>query len=190
MCYMSSQKAKEISSDVSKKMRKILTSEKLKFVLKNKKTILALIYMISPIDIIPDAVPVVGVIDDAIPIIWAMCDLIDKTFGNEDNIIDMPEEVANNVNTGNATSSKIVKLTDSVSKVKDAATSVKNLTVSNDRPKVPNVNLKPKDVNLGKVEAGELIPPKVDIKVKDVKLAKIEEGELSVPKIDFDDKLT
>ena len=77
-----------------------------------------------------------------------------------------------------------------MSKVKDAATSVKNLTVSNDRPKVPNVNLKPKDVNLGKVEAGELIPPKVDIKVKDVKLAKIEEGELSVPKTDFDDKLT
>ena len=51
--------------------------------------VLALIYLVSPIDIIPDAAPIVGWLDDAFLAITASLNLIQKTIakGNETLVI-------------------------------------------------------------------------------------------------------
>ncbi len=162
---MSVESARNVTANVSSRVRKVLMSDKVKFVLKNKKTIISLIYMLSPIDLIPDAVPVVGVIDDVIPIIWAMCDMVDKTFNTGNEAIDMPEEIKNNTNTSSKTYTNISKVTDAVSSVKSKM----------------------------KYNTDDVIDvPECDVRVKDIVLKDIISDELKKPDIslDFDDRLT
>lgn len=162
---MSVESARNVTANVSSRVRKVLMSDKVKFVLKNKKTIISLIYMLSPIDLIPDAVPVVGVIDDVIPIIWAMCDMVDRTFNTGNEAVDMPEEIKNNTNTSSKTYTNISKVTDAVSSVKSKM----------------------------KYNTGDVIDvPECDVRVKDVVLKDIISNELKKPDIslDFDDRLT
>lgn len=162
---MSVESARNVTANVSSRVRKVLMSDKVKFVLKNKKTIISLIYMLSPIDLIPDAVPVVGVIDDVIPIIWAMCDMVDRTFNTGNEAVDMPEEIKNNTNTSSKTYTNISKVTDAVSSVKSKM----------------------------KYNTGDVIDvPECNVRVKDVVLKDIISDELKKPDIslDFDDRLT
>lgn len=162
---MSVESARNVTANVSSSVRKVLMSDKVKFVLKNKKTIISLIYMLSPIDLIPDAVPVVGVIDDVIPIIWAMCDMVDRTFNTGNEAVDMPEEIKNNTNTSSKTYTNISKVTDAVSSVKSKM----------------------------KYNTDDVIDvPECDVRVKDVVLKDIISDELKKPDIslDFDDRLT
>lgn len=162
---MSVESARNVTANVSSRVRKVLMSDKVKFVLKNKKTIISLIYMLSPIDLIPDAVPVVGVIDDVIPIIWAMCDMVDRSFNTGNEAVDMPEEIKNNTNTSSKTYTNISKVTDAVSSVKSKM----------------------------KYNTDDVIDvPECDVRVKDVVLKDIISDELKKPDIslDFDDRLT
>lgn len=162
---MSVESARNVTANVSSRVRKVLMSDKVKFVLKNKKTIISLIYMLSPIDLIPDAVPVVGVIDDVIPIIWAMCDMVDRSFNTGNEAVDMPEEIKNNTNTSSKTYTNISKVTDAVSSVKSKM----------------------------KYNTYDVIDvPECDVRVKDVVLKDIISDELKKPDIslDFDDRLT
>lgn len=77
LVHNNGKKEKSIAKSSAKEERTRLT-DKIRFVLKNRVVIFALIYMISPIDLLPDAMPIIGQIDDLIPIIAALCNTMDR----------------------------------------------------------------------------------------------------------------
>lgn len=50
----------------------MVTMEILKKVLRNPMLWVAIIYLIVPVDLVPDAVPVIGTLDDLLPFIVSM----------------------------------------------------------------------------------------------------------------------
>ena len=75
---MHSDVARNVGHSVANKAEKLGFISKLRIVLTNWPTIVAIAYLLLPIDIIPDALPVVGQIDDLMPLLWAMVNAADK----------------------------------------------------------------------------------------------------------------
>ena len=58
------------------KTKKALSSDIVKKVFKYKSVILMIIYHLCPIDVLPDAIPLVGQIDEIFITVWSMCNII------------------------------------------------------------------------------------------------------------------
>lgn len=79
------EKTKKMSAKVSRKLKGILSSERIKFILKNKMFIIAIIYQLFPIDLISDALPVIGTLDDLMVILLGVCNVLDA-YASGDNL--------------------------------------------------------------------------------------------------------
>lgn len=78
-------RTKKMSAKVSRKLKGILSSERIKFILKNKMFIIAIIYQLFPIDLISDALPVIGTLDDLMVILLGVCNVLDA-YASGDNL--------------------------------------------------------------------------------------------------------
>ena len=64
------------AQSMSLKTKKALSSDIVKKVFKYKSVILMIIYHLCPIDVLPDAIPLVGQIDEIFITVWSMCNII------------------------------------------------------------------------------------------------------------------
>lgn len=76
-----------------KKQRKkhVMTKELVKFIFQNKCFIIATVYQLLPIDMLPDAIPVIGQIDDLFVLVWGCCNLLTVYSGG--SAVEMPSYI-------------------------------------------------------------------------------------------------
>lgn len=103
-------KSQELAGKTADKIDKVMTNKKLKFILFNWRTIVMVVYTVSPIDIIPDVVPILGWADDVSIIIVLTRALLRQysqtDFKNANSVKALTSSVISTVNTVNTMKTK------------------------------------------------------------------------------------
>lgn len=76
------EQVKKAAVKVSIKATRIGLTKKLRFLVKSWPFIVAIIYMLSPVDIVPDAIPIIGNLDDLGVVLVAACNAMDRAVAN------------------------------------------------------------------------------------------------------------
>lgn len=98
-------KSQELVEKAADKVEGILKNNKIKFFLCNWRTIVMMVYVLSPIDVIPDALGPVGFIDDVVVVVVMVISLARQyaktDFCNRESVASLAKSAADTVSAVN-----------------------------------------------------------------------------------------
>jgi len=97
------------ANKVANNVKRVMNSDTVKFLFKHKSFVFAIIYQLFPIDIIPDALPLIGQAEDVLFVIWSVCNIVTDQKEQAPEYLHVSKEVVEGTKLLNAVGEKIKK---------------------------------------------------------------------------------